>query len=231
MNKAELFLKSKFEKKDILNRDKSTPNKILFQIKSDTIKEGKNQIHIAMALDNNFIYPTLVSMTSALYNNNHKENIIVYHLLCSHNFNEKNFEIFNSLKKSYEFSLNYYIIPDFFKNFKRWHGSTETVYYKILLPLIFYNLERIIYLDSDTLIFKDLYEMYNLPFNGNYVLGYPFHDSHKIDKFVKRAIYYINGGVILFNNDLFGTRFNKYCFLPKNWNFTIKIWYIYVWNY
>ena len=179
-----------------------------------------------MALDNNFIYPTLVSMTSALYNNNHKENIIVYHLLCSHDFNKKNFEIFNSLKKSYEFSLNYYIIPDFFKYIKRWHGATDIVYYKMLLPLLFYNLERIIYLDSDTLIFKDLYEMYNLPFNGNYILGYPFHDSYKIDKYVKRAIYYINGGVILFNNDLI-RKDNKDLELIK---FTInnnrKLWFL-----
>ena len=44
--------------------------------------------------------------------------------------------------------------------------------------------------------------MYNLPFNGNYVLGYPFHDSYKIDKYVSNATYYINGGVILFNNEL-----------------------------
>ena len=62
-----------------------------------------------------------------------------------------------------------------------------------------YRLERIIYLDADTLIFKDLLEMYNLPFNDNYALGYPFHDVHKIDKFVKNATYYINGGVILFS--------------------------------
>ena len=41
--------------------------------------------------------------------------------------------------------------------------------------------------------------MYNLPFNGNYVLGYPFQDVKKIDRFVKNATIYINGGVLLFN--------------------------------
>ena len=41
--------------------------------------------------------------------------------------------------------------------------------------------------------------MYNLPFNDNYVLGYPFQDVHKIDIFVKNATTYINGGVLLFN--------------------------------
>jgi lipopolysaccharide biosynthesis glycosyltransferase len=40
---------------------------------------------------------------------------------------------------------------------------------------MFPELERMIFLDGDTLIFKDISEMYNLPFNGNYVLGYPFH--------------------------------------------------------
>ena len=61
------------------------------------------------------------------------------------------------------------------------------------------KLERIIYLDADTLIFKDILEMYNLPFNDNYALVYPFHDVFKIDKFVKNAIYYIKERVILFN--------------------------------
>ena len=88
--------------------------KRLFQVKSDPIPEGKNQIHISMAIDNSFIFPNLVSIASGLYNNNDKENVIVYHLLCSPDFDQKNFEIFDSLKKRYEFSLNYYIIPCFF---------------------------------------------------------------------------------------------------------------------
>ena len=186
----------------LINLINTCNRKRLFQEKIDPIPENKNHIHIAMAIDNKFVFPTLVSMASALYNNNYKKNIIVYHLLFSNDFNTNNFEIFDTLKKRYEVSLNYYIMPNFFNNFKRWVGGTETVYYKILLPLLFHDLERIIYLDADTLIFKDLYEMYNLPFNGNYVLGYPFHDSNKIDKYVPNAVYYINGGVILFNNEL-----------------------------
>ena len=178
------------------------PRNRLFQRKIDLIPQNKNQIHIAMAIDNKFIYPTLVSITSGLYNNDHEKNIMVYHLLFSHDFDTKNFEVFDSLKKRYEVSLNYYIIPNFFNSFRKWVGGTDTVYYKMILPLLFHDLERIIYLDADTLILKDLYEMYNLPFNGNYVLGYPFHDSNKIDKYVNNATYYINGGVILFNNEL-----------------------------
>ena len=180
---------------------KNSNNQRIFEYRSDKLEENnkKNQIHISMALDNNFVYPTLVSMTSALENNNKKNNIIIYHLLLSYDFDKKNIKIFDSLKSKYDVKIHYYIIPDIFKNFRGWSGGTNTIYNKLLIPLIFHDLERIIFLDSDTLIFKDLYEMYNLPFKDNYILGYPFHDSYKVDKFAKNITYYINGGVLLFN--------------------------------
>ena len=176
--------------------------KRLFQTRLDPIPEGKNQIHISMAVDNKFVFPCLISMTSALYNNNQKKNIIIYHLIFSSDFNPDNYQIFESLKKKFDFSLNYYIMPISFKNYRKWHGGTETIYYKIYLPLIFHDLDRIIYLDGDTMVFKDLYEMYNLPFNGNYALGYPFQSTYVLDKFNKNVIYYINAGVILFNIEI-----------------------------
>ena len=176
--------------------------KRLFQTRLDPIPEGKNQIHISMTVDNKFVFPCLISMTSALYNNNQKKNIIIYHLIFSSDFNPDNYQIFESLKKKFDFSLNYYNMPISFKNYRKWHGGTETIYYKIYLPLIFHDLDRIIYLDGDTMVFKDLYEMYNLPFNGNYALGYPFQSTYVLDKFNKNVIYYINAGVILFNIEI-----------------------------
>ena len=141
----------------------------------------------------------IISMVSALENNNKIKNILIYHLLLSHNFNKNFITTFDTLKNKYEVKIYYYIIPNIFKNYRSWSGGTKSIYYKLLLPFIMNGLERIIYLDADTLIFKDILEMYNLPFNDNYALGYPFHDVYKIDKFVKNATYYINGGVILFN--------------------------------
>ena len=69
----------------------------------------------------------------------------------------------------------------------------------MLLPMMFPDLDRIIYLDSDVLVLKDLLEMYNLPFNDNYVLGYPSHDAKYIDKLADNVKAYVNGGVLLFN--------------------------------
>ena len=50
-----------------------------------------------------------------------------------------------------------------------------------------------IYLDSDALVFKDLLEMYNLPFNDNYILGYPSHDIKYINLLIDNAKIYNNG--------------------------------------
>ena len=185
----------------LLNERKQSNKERLFIYKEDTtpINNIKEEINIAMALDEKFIYPTLVSMASALENNNKEKHIIIYHLLLSFNFNTTLIDIFESLKKKYEVKINYYIIPNFFSLFRTWTGDTFAIYYKLFIPMIFNDYERILFIDSDSLVFKDIYEMYNLPFNDNYVIGYISHDAKFIDKFLKNVTIYINVGVLLFN--------------------------------
>lgn len=192
--------------KEIFNSNSThSYNKILnelniYKIDEDFIQYYNNKtiIRIFMSLDNNLIYPTLVSMTSALENNDKEKNILKFYLLLSKDFENKNLIIFESLKQKYQVILNYYIIPNIFENIRKWRHS-DCVYYKLLIPLMFPNFERAIYFDSDTLIFKDLLEMYNLPFNNNYVLGYPFHMNSIKMIFGITPINLINGGVLLIN--------------------------------
>ena len=159
----------------------------------------KSLINICMALDNNVVYPTLVSMTSALENNNNKKNMLAYNLLLSHDFKIENIQIFESLKRNYPVIINYYIIPNIFGILKKWKNGTLCHYYKILIPFIFHYLERILYLDTDTLIFKDLSSMYYSNFNNNFVLGSQAHDKYIIKRFNLKPKVLVNVGVILFN--------------------------------
>jgi len=158
---------------------------------------NKNLMNICMALDNNIIYQTLVSMTSALENN--KNNILSYNLLLSNDFNKENIHIFESLKGNYSVIINYYIIPKIFDNFRAWTHGTHCHYYKIIIPFLFPHLERILYLDSDTLIFKDLSKMYNSNFNHNFILGSQAHDKYIMKRFNIKLKVLVNAGVILFN--------------------------------
>jgi lipopolysaccharide biosynthesis glycosyltransferase len=192
----------------LINKNSKTDNNEnktkgrLFLYKEDannTNEINKEKIQVAMSTDNNGIYTTLVSMVSALENNNKEKNILIYHLLLSHNFDMEKIDYFESLKEKYDFRINYYKIPNLFKALRKW-GLTNTIYYKLYISMIFPDFDRIIFLDSDTLIFKDIAEMYYLPFNDNYILGYPFHTPWILKRFFK--IYpenYINVGVILIN--------------------------------
>jgi len=182
----------------LMNKKIEYSHRKLLKNINESLPSKKTEIYISMSLDNNAIYPTLVSMTSALENNDNNKNILVYYLLLSHDFNVKNLKIFESLKNHYEFKIKYFFIPNIFSDMDKWRES-DSIYYKLLIPLMFPELERIIFLDGDTLIFKDISEMYNLPFKGNYVLGYPFHTPYIIDKLGINSKYYINGRVILLN--------------------------------
>lgn len=159
----------------------------------------KNLINICMSLDNNIIYPTLVSMASALENNNNNENILAYNLLLSNDFKKENIKIFESLKRNYPVIINYYIIPNFFVTFKKWKRRTHCHYHKLIIPMLFPNMERMLYLDSDTLVFKDISKMYNLNFKHNFILGAQAHDKYIMKKFNLKLKALVNVGVILFN--------------------------------
>lgn len=112
-----------------------------------------NGMHISYSFNNKLTYQTLVPMASGLENNNFDSNLIIYHLLFSYDYNTSNIDIFESLKENYEVKINYYIIRPFFNNSIKWTYGTDCVYYKLILSLIFPDLERVIYLDGDTLIF------------------------------------------------------------------------------
>ena len=176
-------------------------NKRLFLHKEDIIEKNntKNLIHICLTFDENFIYPALVLMTSLLENNNKENNLVVLHLLLPDSFKETKIEVIESLKKKYEVKINYYIIPNFFNSLKKWRENTYTIYFKMIIPIMFYDLDRIIFLDADTLVFKDLLELYNLPLNDNYVLGYPSHDGKYISLLIDNVEIYINVGILLMN--------------------------------
>ena len=190
---------------DNISESEENKNKLNFgklQFQKEEYETNKSLIHIAMACDNDkgAIYSTLVSMTSALENNNKEQNLLVYHLLLSNNFDMRKISYFESLKNDYDFILNYFKIPPVFKYIHKKWKNTDTVEYKLLLSLIYPDIPRIIFLDGDTLIFTDISEMYNLEFNDNYLLGYPYHTADSLDKWDPDNFkIYVNGGVLLFN--------------------------------
>ena len=193
------FFSCKDKRTEFINFNNDNSIKKTFLYKEDRNiynLNNKNPINISLSIDNSHVYPSLVVMTSCLENNDKKNHIIIFFLLLSNDFNDKNLEIFESLKLSYDVRINYFYIINYFNCLKQWKGS-NALYYKLFIPILFPYIERMIHLDGDTIVFKDLWEMFNLPFDDNYFLAQPTRKDVFKDKVLKQNA--INAGVMLFN--------------------------------
>ena len=97
--------------------------------------------------------------------------------------------------------LNYYNLENYFKKATITFISVAT-YYKLALPSLLPNVDKIIYSDSDMLNLEDLTEMYNIEFKDKiYFCGTLDYISHlnQLKEFGLSSDKYINGGVLLMN--------------------------------
>ena len=185
------FLNSYLEQISILNH---TYNK-----NYNKLKKNKVNVHICISLNNKYIIPILVSMESVLTNSDKKNTFLTYHILCAPDVTENTLTKLKSLMKRY--SLNLEIIFYGMGNIFMYLYNTrlkQVAFYRLLLPIMV-NFERIIYLDGDTLTFKDLSEMFQLDFNNSYVLGTLDYYSYGVDYLGIKSKKYINSGVLLIN--------------------------------
>jgi lipopolysaccharide biosynthesis glycosyltransferase len=138
-------------------------------------------------------------MLSVLLNCNEEKTFVVYHILCSPDFDELSINIYKSLFNNFSHNVEmiFYNMGNHFMKHKNTRWS-QTTFYRILTPL-FINEDRIIHLDGDTLTFSDLSEMYNLDFDDNYILGFYEIISNGLDYLGLNSTSYFNAGVTLFN--------------------------------
>ena len=76
---------------------------------------------------------------------------------------------------------------------------TKSCFLRLLIPKLFPNLERALYVDCDTLCLNNIEDFYNADFENNYLLGvrgtaYSDTQAKQLD-----IPYYINSGVLMFN--------------------------------
>ena len=90
-----------------------------------------------------------------------------------------------------------------------------SAYYRLKLPISCPNLNRIIHIDADTLILKDLTELYSQNFEGNIILGKLDQITSELDSLGIYTDTYINSGLLLM--DLYSLR--KYNYVEKFMNY------------
>ena len=158
------------------------------------------KVAIAYGLNNQYTYPTIVSMTSILENSYSHTYYIFYLLVDKSTFKEENKKKLMNLEDKYE-RCEVYILEISRESIK--NANTKryplAAYYRLLLSDLIPDLNRIIYLDGDTIIYTDLSEMYNLEMGNNVMLGFVDNSYQKAEEFGIRTYKYIVSGVLLIN--------------------------------
>lgn len=156
-------------------------------------------MHIAIAFDSNYLIPFYALITSIFHNNPNQQ--ITLHCIIRdipEAEKQKIIEYINGHKNTIHF---YNVDEELIAKFVVRSQWTTAVYYKIFFPLIVPDtLERLLYLDTDTLVVNNLSTLYHTDFQ-HYPLVAVYDDYVKIqpDLGLYEEGRYFNSGVMLFN--------------------------------
>lgn len=169
------------------------------QIASVIVEDSKPQdnakLPIVLITDENYVNPTIVTITSALAN---KYNNTDYQFYILGNFLSKtSIDLFKEIP-------NVEVI-NFTQAFKEFEGTHQHVsaaaLLKFKIPDIFSDIEKILYIDTDVIIQKDLSELFNLDISNCYAAAVKdiecmMHGKHHVRLNLQT---YFNSGMMLLN--------------------------------
>ena len=154
-----------------------------------------NYISISFCLDNIYILNTYVAMISILENKNYNT-FISFYMIISRDFKNENIEIISSLYEQYDlFNITFIRMNNLFDNVITFRYITKSAYYKLILADLLPKLNKIIYFDSDIIVYKDLFNLYNHNFNNNIILAAPIYGAYEFRNITKSY----NTGILLIN--------------------------------
>ena len=173
-------------------------------IYNKTIKKKRkyNYINVAYSVDGYFHYITHISMKSIMLSQNNST-FIIFYILCS-NINKEQKEVINRIKTQHNnCEIEYIDMGNTFKDLRipkayLVHWTTAN-FYRIELQNIFPYEKKILFLDGDTLIYKDLNDLYNYNIDGKFYVGMLENGDFNAIYYKKKFDNYINTGVILCN--------------------------------
>ncbi len=172
----------------------------------DNCPKEKAVVDITYITDSQYVPVTMVSMYSAI-ENKCSTSIYNFHIV-SENITEQDKERLFKLKKLSPETININIIPRYepdlpFENMERFL-QYKVGMHKIYLSEILQDLDKVIYMDGDTIVQKDLRDLYNFDVKNVYAMVakdgiyYRFPKEMQEMGLDKRGFYF-NSGVMLHN--------------------------------
>lgn len=160
---------------------------------------NSNVINVAYAFDKDYDYITHVSMKSIMLSQN-KNTYIKFYLLVSSEIKEEQIKVINNIcEKHKNCEIKFFKMEERYKdlNFKGYITWSTGDFYRLALPDLLPQEKKILYLDSDTLIYKDLTKLYNYNITDKYIAG--MLEFKNFNVFGKKIDYFVNTGAIIMN--------------------------------
>lgn len=155
-----------------------------------------NECPLVLITDENYLYPTVVTITSILMNKHHDTKYKIY-VFCN-SLSEKSKKILSNIDSCIE------IIP-FENEFSEFIGTHQHVSASALLKFKvadkFPQYDKILYLDTDMIIQNDLSELFNVDIDGKYAAVVKDMAAMLLKRAEKRLNLsdYFNSGMMLLN--------------------------------
>lgn len=144
-----------------------------FKLRSNKSDSGQAMnIPIAMSLDDGYLYPTIVAITSIMENSPERLTYD-FHVMHTPQFKQSSKDKLMSLEKKYpRCRINLIDMGNSYNNaYSKGHVTTPA-YYRLSLSELLPDLDKILWIDGDTLTFHGLDEMYNIDMTGYYYKGF-----------------------------------------------------------
>lgn len=158
-------------------------------------------MHIAFCCDDGYIIPASITLESLLKNNQSKQ--IVAHTF-SDDLNEVSIKKLRTLVEKYNGELIIHKVPvEAIDTMKKaplaWEYLSITTYYRLMLPYVLDDsIEKILYLDCDVMVRKELSKYYDCDMTEYFVAG--AHDIEEVQHSERLKLsYYVNAGILLMN--------------------------------
>lgn len=162
------------------------------------------KINVVCNIDNGYSAYCGTMLTS-LFKNNLEEDITVY--LVTDFIDDDNYILFRQLAESYNNTIHIVLVD--LKRFKdlpyggKFSNISLATYYRLAIPQIIENIDKVLYLDSDIIVNKDIKKLWNIDISDSYLAAIEDNPSiakNAIQRLKYSAQYsYFNAGVMLLN--------------------------------
>lgn len=94
------------------------------------------------------------------------------------------------------------ILPESLQHIKQFSIWPRLVFFKLYIPQIFADKDRILWLDADMIITDDLSELYHTPMDGKWFAGVRDREGYKVPSYLplQEGVPYLNVGMVLYDN-------------------------------